>query len=142
MLKHASKLMAVSFFLCSSCFCIDLEQDHIQLKHFVTANTNDDGEVTWRLRSDHATLQGDTTHLVNAKLVLFNEDGTRIIVTTPACIYTPQTSKLTSDEKIKIESQTLSVTGKGYGILLQKREIFIRNDSKAFFASALEPAAE
>jgi hypothetical protein len=87
-------------------------------------------------------LQGDTTHLVNAKLVLFNEDGTRIIVTTPACIYTPETYKLTSEKKIKIESQTLSVTGKGYDILLEKREIFIRNDSEALFASALEPLAE
>ncbi len=108
--------------------------EKIFLKDFKTQEFKDDGTPSWRMSGKNANVSGNKVMFESSETTLFTGQG-EVKVSAGKSIFNQKTKNWTSEEKVEISGEGLDVTGVGFLMNAELKQIHLNNKVKATFAS-------
>lgn len=108
---------------------------------FQTRGITSKNNTQWVLSGARATIGKGWYQLEEFKLILHQENGEKIILTSPRCRYEEVAGVAESGAPIRVVGDNLSLQGVGYDILLGKRRLRIRSQVRMTIRRARKPGA-
>jgi hypothetical protein len=102
----------------------------VTLSGFQTRGTDDDGKAQWELHGKTARLRGGLYRLDTIQLVVYLEDGDRVTITSPRCIFDQARGIARSDAPIKVVSEEMTLEGEGYDFDINRKLLRVRSRVK------------
>ncbi len=100
----------------------------IVLKGFQTRGQDANGNTSWDMSGDQATVRGALHTLEAVRLRLYLENGTTALITSPECLYNQATGLIESPAALKVESRQMTLEGVGYDVLTTEKKLRIRGN--------------
>lgn len=92
------------------------DNGRLTMSDFRTQGVTSDGKQ-WVLRGGNAVKEGSFVRMDNVELTITSQDGEKVVISSPKCLFNPQTKVCSSDAPLHVTSRQLTVDGVGYDVL-------------------------
>jgi hypothetical protein len=92
------------------------DNGRLTMSDFRTRGVTSDGKQ-WMLRGGNAVKEGSFVRMDDVELTITSTDGEKVVITSPKCIFNPQTKVCSSDAPLHVTSRQVTVDGVGYDVL-------------------------